>query len=170
MKSFTSFLKTHFRCIFIRTDLKLSHIRWSIWQQDSGCQWLSILLRILSPDHEHFPAKAPFVTNSTTFQNLWSPKIGLAFDGTSCNGINGAEMINLSRYHQYSQEDKNCEREDTGFTLFMLFFWRCQHHFWGKKKLMSYFSLACHCVLACICFDIHLVDKHSSLFRKWPET
>lgn len=31
-------------------------------------------------------------------------------------------MINLSRYHQCSQEDKNCEREDTGFTLFMLFF------------------------------------------------
>jgi len=46
-------------------------------------------------------------------------------------------MTNLLHYHHCSQEDKNYEREDTEFTLFMTtsFFLRCQHHVSGKNIL-----------------------------------
>jgi hypothetical protein len=40
-------------------------------------------------------------------------KIGHTFCDVWCINLNGAEMMNLQRYHQYSQENKNYGGEES---------------------------------------------------------
>jgi hypothetical protein len=70
-----------------------------------------------------------------------------------CNCINGAEMINLSRYHHYSQEDKNYQGEDGEFTRFMFASsFDAANIVSEVKKILAmlHFSLACAPVFLCV--------------------